>query len=132
MIGLDTNVLIRYLVGDDPAQSAAANARIGDLDETSPGFVSLVTIVETSWVLRRAYGISRARTHEIIGGLLAARELHVEAADLVRAGLDLAGDDAELADSVIAAAGTAAGCHRTVTFDRRAATAGILDLLATP
>lgn len=132
MIGLDTNVLVRFLVADDPTQTAAATALIDDLDETSPGFVSLVTVVETSWVLRNAYGVSRGRTHEILSGLLAARELHVEQADLVRAALDLAGDHAEFADAVVAAAGAAAGCHRTVTFDRRAVSAGIMDLLATP
>lgn len=131
MIGLDTSVLVRYLVGDDPLQTPAATAIIDELDETSQGFVSLVTVVETSWVLRRAYGVSRTRTHEILAGLLEARELHVEAAALVRAGLDLAGNDAEFADAVIAAAGAAAGCLHTYTFDRRAAANGLMTLLET-
>ena len=59
MTGLDTNILIRYLVQDDPIQSPKATAIFGRLTEANPGFVSLVAIVETAWVLERAYGLEK-------------------------------------------------------------------------
>ncbi|MEO7147199.1 MAG: PIN domain-containing protein, partial [Terrimesophilobacter sp.] len=64
MIGLDTNVVVRYLVQDEPDQSARASEVIDVLTESEPGFLSLVTIVELYWVLRRAYKVSTARCSE--------------------------------------------------------------------
>jgi predicted nucleic-acid-binding protein len=58
MIGLDTNILVRYLAQDDPVQSAKATEIIERrLTEENPGFVSVVAMVETVWVLDRAYGL---------------------------------------------------------------------------
>ena len=60
MIGLDTNVLVRYLAQDDPAQSAKVNRLIeSELNERHPGFISLIVLVETCWVLKRLYGANR-------------------------------------------------------------------------
>ncbi|MBB2890968.1 PIN domain-containing protein [Flexivirga oryzae] len=128
MIGLDTNVVVRYLVQDDPDQSAAASALIEDLTETEPGYISLVTVVELYWVLRRAYRVSPARCTELLEGLLDARELRVGQDDLVRAALRDA-DGLDFADAVIAELGRTAGCERTVTFDRRAARGRAMQLL---
>jgi len=120
VIGLDTNVLVRYLVQDDPEQSAAATTLVEGLSASEPGFVSLVTVVELSWVLRRAYGVDAGRCDQLIGGLLDAGELRVERASVLRTALSSHGR-ADFADAVVAELGRAAGCDHTVTFDRRAA-----------
>ena len=63
MIGLDTNVLVRYLAQDDPIQSLKATEIFEQrLTAEDPGFVSVVAMVETVWVLDRAYGLAK---HEI-------------------------------------------------------------------
>lgn len=121
MIGLDTNVVVRYLVQDDPEQSAVASELIDQLSETDPGYLSLVTVVEIHWVLRRAYRVEASRCAELIGGLLDARELRVDQDEVVRVAVTAAGGGADFADAVITELGRVAGCGYTVTFDRHAA-----------
>lgn len=123
MIGLDTNVLVRFLVQDDPAQSAAATALISGLTEAAPGLICREVMIELVWVLERAYGLSRADIALAIDGLLEARELGVEAADRVAIATDrYRRGGAGFADQMIALAGQGAGCRETVTFDRKAGT----------
>ena len=129
MIGLDTNVVVRYMVKDDPDQSTAASALMEELTETDPGYLSLVTVVELYWVLRRAYKVSVSRCAELLEGLLAARELRVDQDAVVRAALTASRDGLDFADAVIAELGRAAGCETTVTFDHRAARDGAMELL---
>jgi predicted nucleic-acid-binding protein len=131
VIGLDTNVIVRYLVQDDPDQSASASTAIDALTETAPGFVSLVTMVELYWVLRRAYKISTARCAELVEGLLDARELRVDQESVVRAALTVSSGGLDFADALIADLGRAAGCDYTVTFDQRAAKSNQMRLLVT-
>lgn len=130
MIGLDTNVVVRYLVQDEPRQSAQASALIDLLTENEPGFVSLVTIVELYWVLRRAYKVDIITCAELISGLLEAREIRVDQDPIIRAALVASHDGPDFADAVIAELGLAAGCKHTVTFDRRAARSDEMRLLA--
>lgn len=129
MIGLDTNVVVRYLVQDDPHQAAAANRVFDEMDEASPGFLSLVTVVEVYWVLRRAYRVDAARCLELIAGLISAREIRVGQADVIVRALADCREGMEFPDAVIAQLGSAAGCETTVTFDQGAATAGRMRLL---
>ncbi len=129
MIGLDTNVIVRYLVQDDPHQSAMASALIDELTETDPGYLSLVTVVELYWVLRRAYRVGPDRCAELLEGLMDARELRVDRDAIVRAALTTSRDGLDFADAVIAELGRVAGCDHTVTFDRRAARDGAMQLL---
>lgn len=68
MIGLDRNVVVRYLVQDAPEQSPAASTLIEELTETDPGYISLVTVVELHWVLRRAYKVSANQCAELLDG----------------------------------------------------------------
>ncbi len=82
MIGLDTNVLVRYVVQDDPDQSARATALVESLDDQRRGFVSVVVLVELAWVLRRAYGARPDDVHAVVDRLLRARELVVQDADV--------------------------------------------------
>ena len=120
MIGLDTNVIVRYLVQDEPGQAAQATSLMESLTETEPGFVSIVTAVELSWVLTRAYHVERDALADIVEGLLASRELVLQHAEVVREGVGGLREGADFADVVIAELDRAAGCAHTVTFDRRA------------
>ncbi len=129
MIGLDTNVVVRYLVQDEPGQSATASTVIDALTEKDPGFLSLVTVVELYWVLRRAYKISTARCAELVEGLLDARELRVDQDSIVRAALTASCGGLDFADAVIAELGRVAGCEHTLTFDQRAAQSNEMRLL---
>lgn len=129
MIGLDTNVVIRYLVQDDPEQSALASGLIDELSEEDPGFLSVVTVVEAHWVLRHAYRVSAERCGDVIEGLLDARELRVDQASTVRAALRQSRDGLDFADALIAQLGRVAGCEHTVTFDRQAARSEGMQLL---
>jgi predicted nucleic-acid-binding protein len=122
VIGLDTNVLVRYLVQDDRIQSARVTAFIEQtLTEAEPGFVSLVAMVETVWVLDRAYGLSDSEIVSTVERLLETAELVVEREQTVFAAMAaLAADQASFADALIAALGAKAGCTHTVTFDQKA------------
>lgn len=120
MIGLDTNVLVRYLAQDDPEQSAQASALIEGLSEDNRGFISTVALVELHWVLRGAYKVSRADAATIVRQLLESRELVLQEPDLVRRALAHLNDEIDFSDAVISEAGEVAGCRHTATFDRRA------------
>lgn len=130
MIGLDANVVVRYLVQDDPDQSAMASELIDELTETDPGYLSLVTVVELYWVLRRAYRVDADRCAELVEGLLDARELCVDRSAIVRSALTASRGGVDFADAVIAELGRIAGCDHTVTFDQRAARDGAMQLLS--
>lgn len=122
MIGLDTNVLVRYVVVDDPVQVPLVRELMESLTPADPAFVSLVTLVELTWVLRRGYGLSTADVRTVVDSLLSAKELVVERAELVaRALTESAGAGSDVADALVAGLGRTAGCSETVTFDRRAA-----------
>lgn len=122
MIGLDTNVLVRFLVQDDPDQAGAATALFGGLTEAEPGYICREVLVELVWVLERAYGLGRADIVRALDGLLEARELVIEAADRVVLAADRYRKGGPgFADQMIALAGQGAGCRETVSFDRKAA-----------
>ena len=126
MIGLDTNVLVRYIAQDEPLQSALATKLVENLTAEAPGFVSTVTLVETVWVLARAYKTTKPEILRIIEGLLRARELVIEDAETHYLALNqFAATTVDYADAVIAQAGRRAGCEFTATFDRRAASGGM-------
>ena len=121
MIGLDTNVLVRYVAQDDPDQASRASAVIDGFSEDDPGFVSLVVAAEVTWVLRRAYRVGDATIATVIRSLLDATEVIVQEHDAVRRALDRTGASPEFTDALIAELGHRAGCTHTVTFDRNAA-----------
>jgi predicted nucleic-acid-binding protein len=122
MIGLDTNILVRYLTQDDPLQSPKATELIERrLTEEKPGFVSTVAMVETVWVLERAYGLT---PHEIVGAVervLQTDVLVVEnEQEVFTAMIVLKEGQGSFADAMIAALGARRGCSCTLTFDRKA------------
>ena len=121
MIGVDTNVLLRHLLDDDPEQSRAAHDFFGDRSAVDPAFVSLVTLIETAWVLHRAKGIALARLASVVRSLLLAEEIVLQAPDIVRRALrDTEEAQSDFADAVIAHLGVDTGCDFTVTLDRHA------------
>lgn len=122
MIGLDTNVLVRYIMQDDAKQSPLATRILESLTAESPGFVPLVAAVELAWVLSSAYELGRPQLLEVFEGLLRTKELVVERGETVWKSLRLLqrrGGD--FADCLIACSAAAAGCANTMTFDRGAA-----------
>lgn len=122
MTGLDTNVLVRYLTQDDPAQAALATRAISALTEETPGWIAREVIIETVWVLDRAYRLPKGDIADAIDSLLAARELVVEEADRVGLATQRWRDGgAGFADQMIALAGQGAGCYETLTFNAKAA-----------
>jgi predicted nucleic-acid-binding protein len=122
MIGLDTNVLVRYMAQDDPIQSTVATNFIERrLTERDPGFISIVAMTETAWVLERAYGLSGAEIARAIERTLHTDGLIVESEqEIFTATIALSEGRGSFADALIAALGAKAGCAATVTFDRRA------------
>ena len=131
MIGFDTNILVRYLVEDDPEQTRLADRLIDSLTSTNPGWVGLTALAETVWVLTRTYRLNRRRIVPILESLLVSREIVIEQSDMVREALRLyRSGKADFPDCLIALSATAAGCSRTVTFDWRAARDAGMELLA--
>ena len=119
MIGLDTNVLVRYLTQDDPSQARLATDLIERrLSHQDPGFISIVAMVETAWVLERAYGLSAAEVAAVIERLLQAAELVVQdEQEVFTAMAALKEGRGSFADALIGVFGQRAF---TATFDRKA------------
>lgn len=122
MIALDTNVLVRFLVQDDPAQAVAARGLIAGCTEDAPAFIGREVLVELVWVLERAYRFGRAEIADTLDGLMAAEELVIEEiASAARAAHLYRETGGGFADLMIAAAAERAGAAALYTFDRRAA-----------
>ncbi|MEX3765225.1 PIN domain-containing protein [Paraburkholderia phenoliruptrix] len=119
MIGLDTNVLVRYFAQDDAVQSKKATALMDSLSAERPGYVSQVALVEVVWVLARCYGVGREQMKDIIDSMIGTKELIVEGADTVRKALRVfvASAKADFADCLIERSGHVAECEYTATFD---------------
>jgi predicted nucleic-acid-binding protein len=122
MTGLDTNILVRYFTQDDPVQSPKATEFIEQrLTEQSPGFVSIVALAETVWVLQRFYRLKRQEIAMVIERILGADALLVEHEAEVATALTAVWEGrGSFSDALIAALSAQAGCSRTVTFDRKA------------
>ncbi len=122
MIGIDTNVLVRYLAQDDPVQSPKATELFERrLSEREPAFVSVVAMVETAWVLERAYGLAPREIAAAIERILQTEVLVVDCEQQIfTAMIALKNGNGSFADALIAALGEKAGCSRTLTFDRKA------------
>ncbi len=126
MIGLDTNVLVRYLTRDDPTQSAAAIKLLRSFSSESKGFLSLIVLIETTWVLQTSYGFKKNQLEEVVEALLRSQELTVERSDLAWQALrTFSASRADFSDCLIERCSHAAGCFYTATFDRAGSTAGM-------
>lgn len=131
MIGLDTNVLVRYLAQDEPKQAALATRLIESLTADEPGFISHVVLAETLWVLESCYAADPARVQQVVAALLRTSGIAVERAESVwRALRQFRQNDGDFADTLIAVSAGDAGCRATYTFDKGAAKRSGMTLLA--
>jgi len=118
MIGLDTNILVRYIMQDDGKQAVLATRLVESLTPEEPGFVSLVTVVELYWVLGTSYALSRAQIGAALDALTRSKQLRVEQSDqVVRALRVYVASSADLPDCLIERVAKAAGCEKLMTFD---------------
>ena len=119
MIALDTNVVLRYLLQDDPVQSELANRLVESLTKDDPAYLSREVLVELFWVLERRFRLSR---HEIASMLKVVADLEIWRVEtperLVSAITRYERGGAGFADQMIRLAGKAAGSTALVTFDR--------------
>ena len=130
MIALDTNVLVRYVMQDDPRQSARATRLIESLTAEDPGFVPVVALVELVWVLSGSYALNRAQVTTVLETLLRSKELVVDRADLVTQALQrFSASHADFADALIERTANAAGCTATMSFDTGAVKAASMTLV---
>jgi predicted nucleic-acid-binding protein len=120
MIGLDTNVLVRYLAADDPAQTRTAVRIIEDARrKEEPLFLTVVVLCETVWVLDRSYNRPKEHIISILENILAADLFVVERDDLVRRSLEEYREGkGDFSDYLIGNIARDAGCSEIVTFDR--------------
>ena len=116
MIGLDTNVLLRYFLRDDPAQAARAGRELGR-DERF--LIDGIVLCELVWVLETGYGLSRAEIGAALETVLATAQFEIDGKDLVLAALgDFRASSADFSDCLIGRRNRAAGAAQTVSFDR--------------
>jgi predicted nucleic-acid-binding protein len=121
MIGIDTNILVRYFAQDDAAQSALANRAIAALSSDSPGFISHIVLCELMWVLESLYATKKAALVDILRTLLESDELAIQAKPLVwRAFQQYQASALDFSDALIAEIASDAGCSHTLTFDKSA------------
>ncbi|MDB5819080.1 MAG: VapC toxin family domain ribonuclease [Rhizobacter sp.] len=121
MIGLDTNVIVRYIMQDDAKQSAKATRFIEALTPAAPGFVTLVCLIEIFWVLSSSYALTREQIGQVLDALLSVKQLVVaESETIVRALRVFNTTSADFADCLIERGAAAAGCIATMTFDVKA------------
>jgi predicted nucleic-acid-binding protein len=123
MIGLDTNVLLRYLLQDAPKQTRQATLIFDrQLSEQNPGFISLATVLEIVWVLRSLLKQNSSQIASHLENLLAADSLEVQNEQQVfDAAFALKRGTGEFEDALIGSLNAWAGCSHTLTFDRKAA-----------
>lgn len=123
MIGIDTNLLLRLIVGDEPKQAVTAREYLrGWCSADEPGYVCHIVLVELVWTLARAYGYPREKIAAAIEQILETAQLDVESSNDVAAAVkDYRSGTSDFADCLLVRVNSAAGCSHTVTFDRKAA-----------
>ncbi len=128
MIAVDTNILVRYLVQDDPAQGKIAARFLEDkLTADAPGFVSTVAVLELNWVLRAQFELSPQVVSDTLLALMKTPNLVFEQ----RAALEkaLVSDHGDIADNILHETAQAQGCTKTVTMDKKFARKQGVELL---
>jgi predicted nucleic-acid-binding protein len=127
MIGLDTNVLVRYLTQDHQEQADKANKLIEQqLSAHQPGYITLITLVEIVWVLESCYEQSKSEILAVVHAVLSTKQLLVEQADIVYLALKrFANGHADFSDALIATLSENSGCHVVFTFDKKAVSVGM-------
>lgn len=122
MLGIDTNVLVRYLVRDDQQQFERARRLINrELGKGEPVLVSLLVLLETEWVLRSRYSLGKTQMLSTLSALLEASDLVLEDEPAVEHAIySWKESAANFSDCLINARNRRIGCSATATFDRNA------------
>ena len=121
MIGLDTNVLLRYFVQDNPVQSQAANELLDNLSSSDPGWISIVVLAELVWSLRKTYKYTKDEIVRILETLLSSKDIVLQDSEIVQRALLLHRNGTTgFADCLIYTCAQVAGCRKVVTFDQTA------------
>lgn len=120
MIALDTNVLVRFIVEDDEAQTRQVTALMTSaVAAGDPLFVSEVVLCEVVWVLTRTFRLPKGEVIRTLRLLLQAGELHIAERSRVRQAVEAhASGQGDFADYLIRELATDAGCDRVATFDK--------------
>lgn len=132
MIGLDTNVLVRYIVQDDPKQAMIAmNFIEKNCSMASPGFINSLVLCELVWVLESAYEYSRDDISNVIEKILRTRQFHIHEPELMWSSLQKYKEKtADFSDCYIAYSNYQAGCESTITFDKKVSRLKNMQLLS--
>ena len=121
MVGIDTNVLVRYLVREDEVQYERARRRIHREAHADSVLISLLVMLETEWVLRSRYQLAKADIVGAFSALLDAADVHFEDESSLEESLYLWKDsNADFADCLISARHRRLGCTATASFDNKA------------
>jgi predicted nucleic-acid-binding protein len=130
MIGMDTNVLVRFIACDDAVQTAQATSLIESLSDRERGFISIAVVTELVWVLQYVYRLKRPELLAILRTIASAQEFFLEhEAVYLRAWQKYAASAVDFVDCLIAGLADQAGCTETYTFDRKAARGAEMRLL---
>jgi predicted nucleic-acid-binding protein len=131
MIGLDTNVVVRLLTRDDPAQvQRALEAIAKHCSEDDPGWINCIVLVEVVWVLSSAFRYDRKQIVAAIERLIQVRELTLQYPDEAWEALHLYRDhQADFSDYYLAAINRENGCRTTLTFDGKAGRSGLFEMV---
>jgi predicted nucleic-acid-binding protein len=119
MIGIDTNVIVRYIVQDDPNQASAATKLIEQLCSTdNPGYINHIVLCELVWVLRRNYKLDKSSICQVIEQIMRTDRIVIEEIQLVWKALEeFKETKADFADCLLAQRNLQAGCQYTATLD---------------
>lgn len=121
-VGIDTNILLRMVIDDDPAQKEKVKRFISELDEDDLLIVSLPVLLETAWVLESLYGYAKNAVLDFLQAILERREVEVPDYEVVGNAIDICrGSNLDFSDAVIAEMNRLSGCEKTYTFDVKAA-----------
>ena len=131
MKAIDTNVLVRFLVNDDPAQADLVRKRFQQAEQQREVlFIPLLVVLETIWVLGFAYGVNRSEIIEVLSDLLMLPILDFENRIALQGALSSAPcNQFDLSDLLIAEVARQADCKTVLTFDKKAAKGVMFELL---
>lgn len=127
MLGLDTNILVRYITQDDSKQAKMATDVIeNQISSQNLGYVTLISLVEITWVLSSCYKVERAQVLDVVHYLLTSKQIQVERSDVAYLALRKCRDNnGDFSDAVITALSEQDGCEQVLTFDKKAVSIGM-------
>ena len=131
MTGIDTNVLVRYVVQDDAEQTRRATAFVErHCTVQTPGWISCIVLSEFAWLLAKGYKYAKADVVKVLRLLLSTKQLRVESEMQAWLALrDYQQGSADYPDYLTAYRNRQHGCTQTATFDKKAAKHQLFEML---